>query len=117
MGDTDRFEFIYGDDYGEIDIETLGTRQGTTTRRMEVDERLARDLYEELHDHFQDATEKYVVYGSEGYSLANVCIVEATSEEEAIEKSEDYATFVGSRPSAKKVDEYPEHGDVWAAVM
>lgn len=115
--ENDPFQFIYGDDFGAIDTEILGSMNGTTTREMTIPDRLARSLYEELDKHFEDTTEKYIVYGSDGYHIANVCIVKASGESEAIQRAKDHAGYVGSRPRAKKVDDNPEHGDVWAAVL
>lgn len=60
-------------------------------------------------------TDKYVVYGTEGLFIANVCIVKADNQADAIQTAKDHAGFIGYRPVAKKVDETPEHGDVWAA--
>lgn len=111
------FEFIYGDDYGDVEIEELGSMNGTTTRQMHIPRRLAKGLYDELHEELTEATERYVVYGSEGYSIANVCVVEASSKSEAIEKAKDHAGYVGSRPTAKKIEVALERGDVWAAVL
>jgi hypothetical protein len=114
---TDQFEFIYGDDYGEIEAEELGSMNGTTTRQMLIPHRLAVDLHDDLHEELTEATERYVVYGKEGYSIANVCVVEASGEAEAIEKAKDHAGYVGSRPTAKKIEDALERGDVWAAVL
>lgn len=117
MSDADPFKFIYGDDYGEIATEELGIHQGTTTRQMTIPDTLARSLYQQLDEHFQDTEEKYVVYGSEGYHIANVCIVEATDEDAAIEKARYNVGYLGARPRAMKIEDHPEHGDVWAAVV
>jgi len=112
----DTVSFIYGDDYGEIDTEVLGSMNGTITRRMDIPRRLAVDLYNELAGELDEATDKWIVYGTEGSHIANVAIVEAGSQQEAIEKAKDYA-WMGTRPTAKQVKETPEHGGVWAAVI
>ena len=114
--DSDRFSFIYGDDYGEIDVEKLGQHNGAVTRQMDMPDRLAHDLYEDLDEYFQEATDKYVVYGTDGFNIANVVIVKARSEKEAIEKAKDDVEYIGSNPHAKEVESTPEHGEVWAAV-
>jgi len=85
-------EFIYGDDYGDIDIEGLGTHQGTTTRRMEVPWRLARDLYDDLSEELNERPDLYIVVvdANTGFAeLANVCVVEANSESEARDKVDE----------------------------
>lgn len=115
--DTDeQVTFLYGDDYGQIHNEVLGTHNGTTTRRMAMPKRLARDLYAELDEALESATTTYLVYGHDDGRIGNVALVEANSEREALEIVEDSgAAWLGYRQTVRKVEEYPEHGDVWSA--
>jgi UDP-2,3-diacylglucosamine pyrophosphatase LpxH len=112
----DSVTFLYGDDYGVIDDEVLGTHNGTTTRRCSMSKQLARELYDELQDVLDSATETYLVYGFDDKRIGNVTLVEATSEWEALEIVEDSgAAWLGYRQTVRNVDEYPERGDVWSA--
>lgn len=61
----------------------------------------------------ENQEEKYIVFGHEDMHFANVCIVKATTREEAIEKANEL-TYLGYRTKAKPVAEFPKHGDVWA---
>lgn len=87
--DEEPIEFFYGDDFGGIEIEELGTRNGTTTRRMEITRWLAASLYDELDEELHERPEKYlvVVSANTGFAeLSNTCVVEANSEQEARQK-------------------------------
>lgn len=114
--EADPVTLFYGDDHGEIDIEVLGARNGTTTRQMQIPRRLARDLYEDLEERLETPTEKWLVYSTNGFHINNVAIVDASSEEEAIEIAADTDVSLQAGSSyAKKIEDTPEHGDAWAA--
>lgn len=87
--DEEPIEFLYGDYFGTIEIEELGTLRGTTTRQMMIPRRLATELYDELDAELHERGEKYLVVVSADTGiaeLANTCVVEANSEQEARQK-------------------------------